>query len=656
MVRESKIKELVDDKVVPIINDVLNQFGFKYQKSKRFFLRQDSKGFNQIINLFTPFSPIFFDDKTEQLFLTFNIYTQIEIPNYEKWYLEKFAEKANFTIRSKQFTSQIEISFDDFEKDNFYEPTESQKFKRSVTISLMGDSFPHKNIIPLSEFLKEIIPQIISNLSINSDLLNIYKNVEFRFQHIYLLVYGKYLDYANEQFTIYYDFLIDEIESKIKISETEASGSIAELDRLIKYLSKVSNLSFTNPFKRSIKILENQNDVFNFSINTNFGEKIRFDTSQFDIKSININSIGEILIFANNQNIIKLNSTGEILFETELETKNGYDKIFWGVPSGIIKGTNDFFVNNLIITSDNKILELQLPIQKLSKGKLQNPHINDLSFWNVKNKYLVIYEDNFIVYNIEGQVEKTINITQKYGSKIFIEKEWIVIQKRDSANIILDFQGNEIATYEYANANNNYEFSINYEYLICFFYSTKSQFFDLTNNKKGTLWAHPTFIKDYKEKMYDDINHNFGMNIAKFSPDNKYIIGGADHGKYVAWTLPKLERIELIPQPEMVKRLEPHISTRFSDGKSEDIITKAELVVLENQTFLKNRNNEISKIVFFENGDVFITELGYGKFVLSWDRNFNNLTYKNLDGKLDYHSNKFLTKKTKTELKIYEQI
>jgi len=104
----------------------------------------------------------------------------------------------------------------------------------------------------------------------------------------------------------------------------------------------------------------------------------------------------------------------------------------------------------------------------------------------------------------------------------------------------------------------------------------------------------------------------------------------------------------------MINLLKPQITTRFSDNKSEDIITKAELVNLDNKTFLKNRGNDISKIIFFENGDVFITELGYGRFVLSWDRTFNNLTHYEIEGKLDFHSQKFLTKINKTELLIYE--
>ena len=145
------------------------------------------------------------------------------------------------------------------------------------------------------------------------------------------------------------------------------------------------------------------------------------------------------------------------------------------------------------------------------------------------------------------------------------------------------------------------------------------------------------------------------MNIAKFSPDNKYIVGGADHGKYVAWNLLKLERIELMPTDEVIELLEPLITSWSNINERGVDVTKVEKVTLGSQTFLKNRRNDISQIIFFEDGDIFITELGYGKFVLSWDRNFKNLTYKKIDGRLDFHSQKYLTQNTSKELIIYQQ-
>ena len=315
----------------------------------------------------------------------------------------------------------------------------------------------------------------------------------------------------------------------------------------------------------------------------------------------------------------------------------------------------------LTIKDDNTILELPIPVQKLKKGKFQNSRIIDLAFCENLNKFHILYEDIFITYNSEGQVENSITIGEKSRGrvitrivKIIIEKKWIIAQKIDESIFILDFNGNIIQSYEVGNGNNLFEFSPNFENLICFFYSTKSQFYNLKDEKKGILWAHPTYIKGYKELMYNDINHNFGLTISKFSPNNKYIVGGADHGKYVAWTLPKLERIELIPTDEIIELLEPHKSTRFlENNKREEIIIKAEKIILDKQLFLKNRGNDISKIIFLENGDIFVTEIGPGKLVLSWNSFFSNLTYKKIKGNIELHSEKYLSMKTDEELVIY---
>ncbi len=650
MVRESKIKELTNEKVVTLFERELDKYGFKFLKSKRQFIRQDN-GFNQVINIYTPYSPLVYNDNTEQLHLVFAITSQIEIPNYENWYFEKFGDKLHFSHRIDYFTSQIELSFNDFEKESFYEPTAIKKFKHSVTLSLMGEQNHHIDIVAIDDLLKTNIPNLVSKLNENSNILHIYKNREYPFQHIYLLVFGGFTDIANNEFQKYYNHLLNEIQSKLKISETEVSGHIEALNRFIKNSQQVTALTFSNPYLCSVKISESRYDSFEFSQKTKFSEVLRLDISQFELKSVSINSLGDILLFTGSKKILKINSKGGLVFEKEIETKKGFDEIFWEVPSGVIKGTDDFFVNNYIITTDNQFLELPLPTQKLKKGKLQNPHISDFAFLNDSFKYLIIYEDSFLRFDSNGVIENSLTIGQKHGNKIILEKNWILSQ--NGKNTILDFEGNLLYAYEYANANNYYEFSLDFKYLICFSYSTKSQFHDLTNDKKGTLWAHPTFIKDYKEEMYNDIHHNFGMTIAKFSPDGKYIVGGADHGKYVAWSLPRLERFELIPQLEMIKLLEPQISTRYTDGKSENIITRAELINLGNQTFLKNRGNEIRRIIFFENGDIFTTEIS-SNFILSWDRNFKNLTYKKIEGTLDLHSNGCLTQRTKTELIIYD--
>ena len=425
MVKENKIKELINDKVVLLVNQEINKYGFKYLKSKGHFIRQDN-GFNQIVSIYTPYSPLAYDENTEQFFLTFNISSGIEIPEYEKWHLEKLGEKTHFSYGIDKLTSQIELSLNDFDSESFYEANASQQFKRSVTLSIMGGSDQQQDIISINDLLKTNIPNLVSKLKENSNILQIHKNREYPYQYTYLLLFGGYQEMAYEELHKYYEHLLNEIETKIKVSETEASSHIGALNRLIKESQKITTLSFNNPYKRSVKISDTQNDYFEFSRKTKFSEILRLDTSQFDIKSVDINSKGDILLFARSQKIIKLNSYGKLLLEQDIETKKGFDTDFWGVPSGVVNGTNHFYVNNYIVKDENTILELPLPIQKLKKGKLQNPHISDFAFCEKANKYLIIYEDNFIIYNIDGQVEKTLILEQKFGNKIIMNQKILI--------------------------------------------------------------------------------------------------------------------------------------------------------------------------------------------------------------------------------------
>lgn len=649
MIKKSKIKELINDKVAPILSDELTKHGFKYQKSKQLFSRQDTKGFSHIINISAPYSPLVHDDSTDKLSFVFEVYGEIKIPSYEKWTFDTLGYQTNFYFNTEILTSKIELSFDDFDDDSSYAPTASQQFKRIVTLALTRDSNFHDGLIPLDDFLNIRIPNLVSRISENADILKIYKSSHSPFQHINLLFFGGYVDLANEEFEKYYQFLVQEIENKLKISEAEAHNSIGVLNWLIKNVKKVANLTFVNPFEGSIKVLNSKNEKFEFSKKTQFIEKLRLDISQFEIRAFNINPLCEILIITKNQKLIKINSKGELVFEREIENIPN----IWAF--GVIEETNDFFMNNYIFTPDNNIIELNLPVQKLKKGQVQYAVNSDFAYWHKNEKYLIVYEGTFLVFSKDGSLESSIDIGEKYRSKILAKREWILIQKGETANIILNFDGKVLGTYEFGKGNTLYEFSPNYEFLISFSYSTKSQFYNLINGDKNTLWAHPTYLKDYKEKIYNGVSHNFGMNIAKFSPDNKYIVGGADHGKYVAWNLPKLERIELMPSDEVIELLEPLITSWSNINERGVDVTKVEKVTLGSQTFLKNRRNDMSQIIFFEDGDIFITELGYGKFVLSWDRNFKNLTYKKIDGRLDFHSQKYLTQNTSKELIIYQQ-
>lgn len=654
MIKETKIKELIYEKVANLLDIELSKFGFKYLKSKRHFFRQE-KCYKQIISLYSQHSPISYDDQTEQLFLAFTISTSIEIPDFDKWCLNTLDGKTNFSHSIENFAYQMELTFDDFTDDDFFTPSAALEFKRKVSLSLFGANHQNRDVASFSDLIYQI-PLFISSLSDKSDIREIFETRKYplEYTYTYLLFFGGLTDLGQEQIHKTYQFIIEEIEEKLKNSENEASGSIAMLDDFIVIAKKVSDITFLNPYERTIKIRENQNRKLEFSSKSVFCETLRIDISQFEISAFHVNTKGDILLFANNKTIFKLNSKGETTFEKTIEAPKGFDDL-WNVKSGLISGTDDFYINNFVITAENVLVELILPAKKIKNKKLQNPHITDLVFSKKSGKYLVLYENYFLIYSKTGLIEKTLEIEQGRNNRIITEKEWIITQSKENANTINDFEGNQIGKYEFGNGNNEYQFSNSHDYFICFGYSTKSQFYDLKTAKKETLWAHPTFIKDYKERMYNDIEHNFDLAIAKFSPDDTYIVGGAYHGKYVAWNLPKNNRIELLPKPEYLELFEPHESTVYCEGKSETIVTKPEFVDLDGQIFFKNRANHISNIIFLENGNLFLTVIPQSKMILVWNREFKNIGMQKIDNHIEYYCDKYLTQRTGNETIIYVQ-
>jgi hypothetical protein len=655
MIRESKIKELINDKIVSLLENEFKKYGFKFVKSKKTFSLQYLNEFTQIISIFPPYSPISYDEKNQKLYLVFISKTKIEIPKFEKWSFDKLGYFPHFSCIIDEIKTQFELTIDDFDKNSFFQASTLQQLKKNVSLSILGYSDRHQDTVSIEEFIMTKIPLMVSNLNEKSDILKL-KETNSSLTYINLLVYGGYLELAKELFKKKYDFLVEDIPKKLIKSKEEAVNSLNSLNYLIKNCEKIINFTFDNPFERKVKVSHSKFEKFEFSKNTTFLEKLRLDISQVEIQIFYISSRLDILIFTKNQKLIKLNSLGELVFQKEIESNNGFSPLYLIESYGEINKSGSFYLNNYIITNENIFIELNLPKKKIKKGNLQHPGIADFAYSDTNEKYYLIYENNFYCYDKLGNIEKNIIFEQKLGkNKIVIEKEWIVTQKRDHSLTILDFNGKSLGTFDFSDGNNRYEFSSNFEYLICHFYSTKSQIYNLITKEKDDFWAHPTYIKNYKNVLYNDVEHNFGLSTTKFSPDNEYFVGGAYHGKYIACLLPSLERIELIPDFKGIEQLLPRKRQIGSEKECEIIIEKAELIELENQTFLKNRNNDISNIFFFENGDIFLTEIAASNLVFSWDRTFKNINYFKIDGKLNFHSQKYLSQQTDSELIIYVQ-
>ena len=161
MIRKAAIKTLGAKKIVPLLEKQLVAKGFKYLKTKSHFYRV-RKDFKEMISYNLPYSAITFNEETEEIFLNFFINFIIKSPKYDKWHLKTFEKRGRFCFHVNQINTRIELSFDDFTSDSFFEPTASQKFKSYVRSSIIAFTKEEKDIIPIDEVVDKHLLQNIS--------------------------------------------------------------------------------------------------------------------------------------------------------------------------------------------------------------------------------------------------------------------------------------------------------------------------------------------------------------------------------------------------------------------------------------------------------------------------------------------------------------
>jgi hypothetical protein len=661
-VKANRVQELIYDNVAAKLDTVFSKEGFKYQKSKKRFLRQSGK-LDQVISLYPERPAIYYDDDEGQVFLCFQLNAQIEMPAFDKWYKTIAEDPGMFTHRVKNgwLRLRMNVSFDEFTGSDFYTPTDAQRFKSFVSASLAAGRISESQNIDLDIAFESLIPEMIRNFETVTDILAIYEAREYPHSliHILFLQYNGYTEKAKEAADNSYVFQLNNLKEKLQDEQADDKKSyVSGFQKFISFVRKAGIAEYSNPFEATVSPLENGHTTLDFAPGIRFTEQLRLNIENLDVRANVVNSKGEILLLCNSNHFIKLSPDGQtILTEHKIEPPKGFEKLTW-TKAGLLNGSNEFFVNNFIIREDHSILELELPLNTAKKTKYQQYfHIAGIAFCAKKQQYYILYEGFFLTYSKEGIRENAVTVNRTSNGGIYPEKEWLILQHGKQGYGIFNFEGQLISEHEVSGGNHEFALSPDFNFVAFFFYSTKSQLYDLIKGKKHTLWAHPTLVKGYVDTLYNDINHNFGMTRAAFSPDSTYLVGGADHGKYVAWRLPKVERVELIPDPAFIKLLQPETNRIFlnNDGTvAHHEEMKPGIVELEGQRFFVNRGNDITQFHFLDNGDHFLTVLGSSNYVLTWDRQFNNIGHLKLDGQIGFNETA-ISIRTNKELIIYKR-
>lgn len=655
MIKANSLKKLNERIVLKGLLGKLEPLGFKYLKSKQHFKRVVGN-YDHIISFGTSHSPLEFNENTEELHLKFYINTYIESPKFDKW-ISKTLKSRSFFRHSLESTKCIEIvDFNILEVDDFFTPSESRKFKNYITSLLVG--VDNENRISLKEYESKLTESIKSfdNLDTAKKLYDS-KTQAFR-DYLRLLVFEGDIEKAKIEYLEKYNY----IKSKIDLTNTEkideTKKTIQSLEKFASEIEIFFNTKLENPFERGLTKLESRKEKIKLAPNLGFEECLRLDCSLLDIESYDINDSGEVLIVNKSKEVNKINPNGEIENIGKLEFDDCFSNDFNTSKIRWLENAKTFSCDNYIINEKNDLVKLVFDFDK-SKFKTNEVqlYIKDLVFDDKKKEfhflYLINYKTNYhSIYDKNGKLITTKSFDKNILKLNLLRKEYILQSEKNSVDI-MDFKGNVKENYKYGNGNDRIALSPDGKLMLFHFYSTKSQLYNLDNKKKQTLWAHPTFLKNYKENFYNDINHNFGLTTCKFTPDGNYVIGGADHGKYVVWDTKRFERKELIPNQSALK-LFNWFTTTISEGKSTENYFKPYLIEHEGHSLFINRGYDISNISFIENGDFIITQIS--DCLLVWNKDFENIGNVYGIGQVAFSSNKFLIYKTDKEIVIHQKV
>lgn len=609
---------LVDERVA----GTFERKGFRYNKKKSLFTKKVN-GFEQKISI-SAFS-VYFDNAIDKLLIQINFYFSVGNSKYEKWYFEKLATKINFNKNLGEYFSVAELNIELFDRYDFYVPTKSQQFKAFIANELRNDNY-YISQNSLEVFLNEKLTFFLDNMNDYSNCLSIveHEKKDFNIVNTNLLIFANELERATTSYQIIYQNWLEKLEEWRITTGTDNAYYLSEIKSLTKNAKEFLNLEFEIPDKLQVVSSKKDRNIQFTNTDLSFKELFTIDKLTRRLKSFCIDKTGRTIVGTENHNSTEIYVTiwdenGNLLLELELEHSEGFGEDSSHV--GYLEDCDLFFANNYLINRNLECFKLEFPIQPSNGELLQALFMIPLVYDKEKELFITYYryktdkECYVVFYN------KNYELVYKWQTKlrpldIIPERKWIILYEYSTYISILDYEGNEIKqlpttsvndTNGQWNLNKYHAISNDKKYLFSFFYNTKSPIFDLDTFKYETLWGHPTYLKHYKELYYNDIHNNFDVHPAKFSPNNKYLVGGCEHGKYVAWTIPDMKRIELIPNDEFLA-----------------IMPDAEIFSINGTKYLKNRGHGVRDIEFYDNGKYFT--LLINNHLLVWNDKFEHLS------------------------------
>lgn len=616
MIKRDKIDKLAYEKIIKSLESYLLGHNYLYKKTKEIFVRTFGD-YEHIITIEVPkYESLDYNNETEELKLNFNISFSIVIPQFETWFENKVKKKTNWlqvveTIKGYTCLDIIE----DIDKKDFY----SIPYNNNVVKYTESDVQKDKDRVELELFIQNGLKKEIDNLLSKSDINSLFvlNKYPMATNTIGLLTYGGFNEKAISLLDSRYEREIEFMNEK-KLSNDNVSYFTKNFTTFIQDAFALQNIKYHNPFDSEIICVQGTGTELKFTEKSIYRETLKVPKTEISIQRYLLNpNNGDFILYLDDDRALKFNSKGEKLLEFKPVNHKKYCST-WHFSIGYIDGTDCFFVNNCIITQNNEIVYIL-------KEKWNNKQLiaKNITFSAEENAYFV--ESKIIAGRVLPDVIEC---------ALTADFKTIVIQEQINNT---DYLTNEISKFK----NGKLVKSKSGNYAIWFGNGTKSTLLDLKKHESKVIFGHPTSIKDYIQNVYPNCPNNFDLTNSTFADDDTYLVASALYGKLVAWKLPNLERIELVPNSEAIQKIE-----------------YGELITVGKQSFFKWSNGTfgayILEVHILQNSEIFISQTE--KLTLIWNNKFENIGHLEDIGRIKVHSDRYLTQLIDNELRIYELI
>ena len=653
MIRKSALNHLRYDFLIPLLKEHLEPLGFRYVKSAAGFIRNNG-ALNEKIRVFTDArQPLHFDERTDTLYLRFQLSAELTSPKLEKWLKEKIG-RGNFRRRTGEaLLGQVAVDMGRFSESDFYEPGQAQEFKNRVYASLRRPD--RETYLTFGEVVEKI-PKMVDELRACADPVQLFESWQGHnyWQHVYLLIFTGHAERARAEYQTRLDAATDALAGDLPAEQRkELLAALTNWQREIKiFFAEDIGKRHT----AEVRITENQSMRLRLASELAYAEQLRLDVSLTGAISHYLSPSGEVTILGDDLLIRRFSPNGTLLLKHQITLTPGRVNPYWkNAAFKVLRGGRAISINNLVLTADNRVIELPGEAEK-EQGTAQPffrisglaPTLDDAGYvmlYSTYNKRCKLSR-----YDAAGGLLET-TLIGEHPVALHPQRGEIITWATSLGKAVYGFDGR--LKYRFKCEDDKVVFSPDGALAFFYGYHTKSTLLDLASGDTTPVWGHPTYLKNYAATFYGDIENNFGIDTAAFTPDGKHLIGGAYHGKYAVWDTDQWERRELIPSPEHRRRLATKLSTVFTNGTKQEYGFIPYVQKHAGHEIYVSRSNGLRSVHFVDDGKYTVGQVG--NKLLCWDAAFNDTGLVNVGGNAVLNSG-FALLRAKSELVLFSRL